>query len=83
MICTLCGEVLESRDSYADVRTGNYGHKACVLGARVAIEYPSVIVHRDFDGDHENSANCWCRPSVSFGVGDGMITTQPSERLDG
>lgn len=23
-----------------------------------------VVVHRNFDGVHEDSDNCWCRPEV-------------------
>jgi hypothetical protein len=34
---------------------------------KIGEEDGRVVIHRNFDGDHEDSETCWCRPEVIDG----------------
>jgi hypothetical protein len=34
---------------------------------KVGDEDGVVVVHRNFDGEHEDSETCWCRPEILRG----------------
>jgi hypothetical protein len=52
---------------------------------KVGDEDGVVVVHRNFDGEHEDSETCWCRPEIitADSEEDANAIVERLEQVDG